>query len=133
MIKHSIFCLLAVHEAPETKPACLDAPYDGPVWLSVSKTGCHPPPERRAEMKGRPAGPCLSPCPPPPHIDKGPDFQRWHCKMKHGFGFCFLIEYEDAMKKTLVTAGRRQKQFFLFFFFFFFPFFVRLSKKKPLC
>ncbi|XP_044025408.1 BCL2 modifying factor 2 isoform X2 [Siniperca chuatsi] len=50
-----------VHEASETKPACLDAPYDGPVWLSFSKRGSVPPPERRAEMKGLPAGPCLAP------------------------------------------------------------------------
>lgn len=53
--------------------------------------------------------------------------------MEHGFGFCFLIEYEDAMKKTLVTAGRRLITI-LFFVVFFWVFWVfRLSKKKPLC
>lgn len=56
-------------------------------------------------MKGRPACPCPPPHSPAPHRDKGPDFKKWHCKMEHGFGFCFLIE--DEMKKTLVTAGRR--------------------------
>ncbi|KAG7242963.1 hypothetical protein INR49_017654 [Caranx melampygus] len=63
----------AFHETPETKPACLDAPYDGPDWLSVSETGSRPPPERRAEMKGLPAGPR-----PRPLFslrrNKGPDF-----------------------------------------------------------
>ncbi len=72
----------------------------------------------------------LSPSPTPsPHRDKGADFKRWHCKMEHGFGFCFLIEYEDEMKKTLVTAGRRLITIFFFSFFFF----CRLSKKEPLC
>lgn len=37
--------------------------------------------------------------------------------MEHGFGFCFLIEYEDEMKKTLVTAGRRQITNFFFCLF----------------
>lgn len=53
-----VFCLcsLAVYEAPEAKSARVDAPYDGPFWLFVSKRGFPPPPERRAEMKGLPAG-----------------------------------------------------------------------------
>lgn len=38
--------------------------------------------------------------------------------MEHGFGFCFLIEYEDAMKKTLVTAGRRLITILFFCCFF---------------
>lgn len=66
-------------------------------------------------MKGLPAGPFASES----------DFKRWHCKMEHGFGFCFLIEYEDEMKKTLVTAGRRQiTNFFLCFALFYFNFFL---------
>lgn len=86
-------------------------------------------------MKGLPSGLCFSPCFPSSHGDKGPDFKRWHCKMEHGFGFCFLIEYEDEMKKTLVTAGRRQMTIFRLVFFVVFCFcFVlfRLSKKEPL-
>lgn len=47
--------------------------------------------------------------------------------MEHGFGFCFLIEYKDEMKKTLVTAGRRLITIFLNFFFFFFFFLVVFS------
>lgn len=69
---------------------------------------------------------CLGPC--FLNRNKQLDFKRWHCKMEHGFGFCFLIEYEDEMKKTLVTAGRRQIFFkffvgFLFFVALFFCFF----------
>lgn len=41
-----------------------------------------------------------------------------HCKVEHGFGFCFLIEYEDEMKKTLVTAGRRLNIVFFCLFAF---------------
>lgn len=66
---------------------------------------------------------------PPSHGgQRDPDFKRWHCKMEHGFGFCFLIEYEDEMKKTLVTAGRRLMTFFFPVLFLFY----RLSKKEPL-
>lgn len=53
--------------------------------------------------------------------------------MEHGFGFCFLIEYEDEMKKTLVTAGRRQITiFFLFvcFILFYFNFFCSFLPLK---
>lgn len=46
--------------------------------------------------------------------------------MEHGFGFCFLIENEDEMKKTLVTAGRRLQQFLFFFCFFLFLYFFSL-------
>lgn len=42
--------------------------------------------------------------------------------MEHGFGFCFLIEFEDEMKKTLVTAGRRLITIFLFCCFVFLGF-----------
>jgi len=42
--------------------------------------------------------------------------------MEHGFGFCFLIEHEDEMKKTLVTAGRRLINFFFTYFLSFFIF-----------
>lgn len=116
-------CLFAVYEAPETKPACLDAPYDGRVRLSVSKRGCRPPPERGAEMKGLLPGSGLGPL--LSKTETG-DWTRRHCKMEHGFGFC-----DDEMKKTLVPAGRRLINFFLLFFFYLFLF--CLSEKKPFC
>lgn len=78
-------------------------------------------------MKGLPAWPSPRP--------RDRTFKRWHCKMEHGFGFCFLIEYEDEMKKTLVTAGRRLiTSFFVDGFFFLFPcfflsFFCRLREE----
>lgn len=65
-------------------------------------------------MKGLPADPCLGPRFPRTG-SRDQTFKRWHCKVEHGFGFCFLIEHEDDTKKTPVTAGRRQ---FLFLFCF---------------
>lgn len=125
--------LSAAHEASETEPACLDAPHHGHAGLSVSKRGSLPSPERGAEMKGLPSGPRLSPRPSSPW-DKGADFKRWHCMMEHGFGiFCFLIEYEDKMKKTLVTAGRRLVKFCFFSFTFLFLFFVFVFPRRSHC
>lgn len=54
--------------------------------------------------------------------------------MEHGFGFSFLIEYEDEMKKN---TGHRWTEtddffFFLFFWLFRFVFVFHLSKKEPL-
>lgn len=82
----SFVCPLAVYEAPQTKPAFLDAPYHGPVWLFVSKRGCHSPSERGAQMKGLLPGPHLSP------LRSEQEMRDWtgrHCKMEHGFGFLF--------------------------------------------
>lgn len=122
------FCLLVVHKAPETKPALLDAPFHGPVRLSVSKRSSRPPPERRAEMKGLPGGTCLGSCLPHTGV-KGSHFKRWHCKKEHGFGFCFLTEHEDEMEKSPVTAGRRLMTAFLAFFFCFRFVFSRLQEE----
>lgn len=82
----SFVCPLAVYEAPQTKPAFLDAPYHGPVWLFVSKRGCDSPSERGAQMKGLLPGPRLSPLRSEQEMR---DWTGWHCKMEHGFGFLF--------------------------------------------
>lgn len=80
-------------------------------------------PRLRGEQRWRDFLPVLASAlvsPPSHRVQRHPDFKRWHCKMEHGFGFCFLIEYEDEMKKTLVTAGRRPMTFFFSCFVLFF-------------
>lgn len=58
--------------------------------------------------------------------------------MEHGFGFCFLIEYEDEMKKNIGHRWTEADGFFFFlsvfvlFLVVLFYFFFRLSKKEPL-
>lgn len=87
-------------------------------------------PRLRGEQRWRDFLPVLASAlvsPPSHRGQRHPDFKRWHCKMEHGFGFCFLIEYEDEMKKTLVTAGRRPMTFFFFLFCFVFFVFPRRS------